>query len=315
MSDTGKNKKILVTGGAGFIGSHLVDVLVARGDDVVVFDDLSTGKKENLSRVLDRISFIEGDISDAAAVARAMEGVGAVFHLAAIASVPKTIEDPIRAHHVNVTGTHNVFEAARRAGARRVVYASSCAVYGDTPELPKKEGMTKVPKSPYAFHKSAAEEYAKLYTDLFGLETVGLRFFNVFGPRQDPSSPYSGVISIFLERLSRDEPVTIFGDGTATRDFIFVEDVVVANIIAMDSKNGSRQVYNVGTGEEIPLSRVVETLGTHLRIQPIVQYAPERAGDIKRSVADISRAQTELPWKPLVSFEKGIMRLCQDLHK
>lgn len=307
--------KVLVTGGAGFIGSHLVEVLVARGDDVVVLDDLSTGKKENLSRVSDRVLFIEGDISDAEAVARAMEGVSAVFHLAAIASVPKTIEDPIRGHDVNVTGTHNVFEAARRAGAKRVVYASSCAVYGDTPELPKKENMAKVPKSPYAFHKSAAEEYAKLYTDLFGLETVGLRFFNVFGPRQDPSSPYSGVISIFLERLSKGLPITIYGDGTTTRDFVYVEDVVVANIIAMDAKDASRQVYNVGTGEETSLATVVETIGTHLGIQPTVVHEPERAGDIKRSVADVSRAHKELSWKPLVSFSKGIAHLCRDLRK
>ena len=304
-------RKILVTGGAGFIGSHLVDVLVARGDDVVVFDDLSTGKKENLKNVFDRITFIEGDIADADAIFRATKGVHGIFHHAAVASVPKTIEAPLRAHDVNVTGTLNVLEAARRNAVPRVVYASSCAVYGDTPELPKKENMAKVPKSPYAFHKSAAEEYAKLYTDLFGLETVGLRYFNVFGPRQDPSSPYSGVISIFLERLSNNEPITIFGDGTTTRDFVFVEDVVLANIIALDAPSASRQVYNIGTGDEVSLLKVAQTIGTHLGVTPNIQFEEERIGDIKRSVGDTTRARNELSWKPLTSFEKGIERLCQ----
>jgi UDP-glucose 4-epimerase len=264
---------------------------------------------------LHKITFVEKSVTDFSAVLSAMQGVTAVFHLAAVASVPKTVEDPIRTHDVNVTGTLNVLEAARRAGVSRVVYSSSCAVYGDTPELPKKESMTKVPKSPYALHKSTGEEYAKLYADLFGLETVGLRYFNVFGPRQDPSSPYSGVISIFLERLSNGEPITIFGDGTTTRDFIFVEDVVVANIIALDAHNVSRRVYNIGTGTETTLATVVATLAKRLSVTPNVRYEPERAGDIKRSVADISHAQAELSWKPLVSFEEGIGRLCKDLPR
>ena len=299
----------LVTGGAGFIGSHLVDALVARGYSVIVLDDLSTGKKENLKNVFDKIVFIEGSITDVPTVKRAMKDVDIVFHQAAVASVPKSIEDPKGTYAINVLGTQNVFECAKQAGVRRVVYASSCAVYGNTPEVPKREDMQKAPASPYAEHKSEGEESAKKYRKTSSLETVGLRYFNVFGPRQDPSSPYSGVISIFAKQFKEGKGVTIFGDGETTRDFVFVSDVVDANIRAAETKHMHEYIFNVGTGIETSLTTMVRTFGEALGIEPRVNHEPERAGDIKRSVADTSRIQKEFGWVPEVLFEKGIQSL------
>ncbi|MEI7851114.1 MAG: NAD-dependent epimerase/dehydratase family protein [Kiritimatiellales bacterium] len=225
--------KYLVTGGAGFIGSHITDTLVEQGHDVVVLDDLSSGHKANLSEVWNKIEFIEGDICDAATCLKAAEGCDGIFHEAALVSVPDSINRPRDNHDINITGTLNILEAARQQGVKRVVFASSAAVYGDNPELPKREDMLPEPKSPYALAKLTGEYYLKVYAECFGLETVALRYFNVFGPRQDPSSMYSGVISIFSERIKKGLPITIYGDGEQTRDFVNVADVVSANLLAM----------------------------------------------------------------------------------
>lgn len=307
-------KRALVTGGAGFIGSHLVDQLVAQGVDVVVLDDLSTGKRKNLKNVIDRVTFIEGSVTDPTTVARVMADVDVVFHQAAVASVPKSLEDPLGTHAVNVTGTLNVFEEARKAGVKRVVYASSCAIFGDDPELPKRETSPVVPKSPYALHKLTGEKYAKLYGELFGLSTVGLRYFNVFGPRQDPSSPYSGVISIFSTRIAEGKPITIFGDGKTTRDFIFVEDVVRANLLAAEAENPSR-AYCVGTGVETTLLDVVSALEDAIGKKATVLHGEERAGDIKRSVSDSALVQKELNFKAGTDFAGGIKKTIEELAK
>ncbi len=309
MNTRNKEKHALVTGGAGFIGSHLVDALIARGYGVTVLDNLSTGKKENLAGVADKITFIEGSITDNATVERAMQGATLVFHQAAVASVPKSVEDPAGTYAVNVLGTRTVFTCAKNAGVRRVVYASSCAVYGNAPELPKHEDMEKAPASPYATHKSECEEAAELFYEKNVFEAIGLRYFNVFGPRQDASSPYSGVISIFLNRLCTGDEITIFGDGKTTRDFIYVSDVVDANIRAGEIRETAKNIFNVGTGKETSLNTVVQTLGALLRVVPDVVYKAERAGDVRRSVADISLIQKELGWTSSVSFEAGLQNI------
>lgn len=301
-------RKALVTGGAGFIGSHLTEALLNKGYEVTVLDDLSTGKKENLFYILDKVTFIEGSITDKTIVERAMEGVSVVFHQAAVASVPKSIEDPTGTHAVNVLGTENVFSVAEANGVSRIVFASSCAVYGNDPALPKKEDMTLVPASPYAEHKKMCEELAVKYTTP-NCRIIGLRYFNVFGPKQDPSSPYSGVISIFAKKLKAGEGVTIFGDGETTRDFVYVADVVRANILAAETENVSETIFNVGTGVETSLNTVVETFGKAFNTTPTVSYMSERAGDIRRSVSDCSRIQGALDWKAEIAFEEGVRRL------
>ncbi len=301
-------KKALVTGGAGFIGSHLVDALVGKGVEVVILDDLSTGKRENIAHHTSGVTFIEGDVSDASRVAQAAEGVDVIFHLAAIASVQKSIEEPLMVHRVNTQGTLAVFDAAKKLGVKKVVYASSSAVYGDVPGLPKDETMPCCPKTPYGLQKMIGEGYAKLYGELHQLSSVGLRFFNVFGPRQDASSPYSGVISIFKERLENGKPITIYGDGETTRDFVYVADVVESLISAAEANDGVH-VYNIGTGEEISLQKLVATLEKALSITADVAYKDERVGDIKRSVASIEKAHRELDWQPKVTFEEGIVQL------
>lgn len=306
-------KKALVTGGAGFIGSHIAERLVALGYSVVVLDDFSTGKKENLKSITGSVSIIEGDIAEAHVVERAMEGVSVVFHQAAIASVPKTIENPARSHAVNVTGTVNVFEAARRVGAK-VIYASSCAVFGNGEGVPKSEASVICPVSPYALHKFINEEYAEVYGATYGLQTVGLRYFNVFGPRQDPSSPYSGVISIFAQRALAGEPVTVFGDGRTTRDFVFIEDIVDANIRAAETETGVTEIFTIGTGIETSLQEVIQVLEGTTGNRLEVTYGPERQGDIRRSFADSNYARKVLAWEPKVSFQEGVRMLLNHLR-
>lgn len=303
-------KKALVTGGAGFIGSHLVDALVARAVEVVVYDDLSTGKMENLADVSDRITFVKDCVSNYDALATAAEGADVIFHLAAIASVQKSVEDPITTYKVNTGGTLNALEVARKLHVSRVVYASSSAVYGDHPDLPKREDSVVCPKTPYGLHKLIGEGLAKVHRDLFGISSASLRFFNVYGPRQDPSSPYSGVISIFKDRLSRGEPITIFGDGGTTRDFVYVSDVVQALLAAAEKENAD-VVYNIGTGIETSLLDVVKGLKNALGVTATIAHGPERTGDIKRSVADISKAKRALDWEPRVSFAEGVERLAK----
>jgi UDP-glucose 4-epimerase len=303
----------LVTGGAGFIGSHIVGALLARGDEVRVLDDLSSGHLENLSTNLDRLHVIEGDIRDEAVVRRAVAGVETIFHLAAMVSVPQSMDEPRAAELINGVGTLNVLEAARAAGARRLVLSSTCAVYGDDPTLPKTEAMPTQPKSPYAISKLAAELYCRLFSDAFGLDTVVLRYFNVFGPRQDPSSPYSGVISIFVDRLSQGRPVTIYGTGEQTRDFVFVSDVVQANLLAAESSQAVGQIFNIGTGQAVTVNRLFDSLAQILGYDGQPTYWPTRPGDILHSYADPSLAQTGLNWHPRFSFEAGLKALVESV--
>lgn len=298
----------LVTGGAGFIGSHIVDRLLADGHNVRVLDNFSTGKAENLP-TSDQLEVIEGDVGDYDTVKGVMEDVDHVFHEAAIASVPETVGNPLASERVNYRGTLNVLEAARQAGTRRVVFACSAAVYGDLPELPKREDMPVRPLSPYAVDKLASEHACQMYYHLYGLETVALRYFNVFGPRQDPSSPYSGVISIFSDCLKNERQPAIFGDGEQTRDFVFVSDVVEANILASTSAAAPGLAINIATNSSISLNRLLENLCALYGRPFDPAYRQEREGDIKHSQADITAAQEQLQWQPTVNFEDGLQLL------
>jgi UDP-glucose 4-epimerase len=300
---------VLVTGGAGFIGSHLVAALVAAGAQVRVLDNFRTGKPENLAGL--PVELIDGDVAELAVVQTAVAHCTHIFHLAAMVSVPESVKNPALNHRINVTGTFNVFEAARQAGVKRVVYASSSAVYGDLPQLPTPEEGIVAPISPYGAAKWINEITAATYRTTFGLEAIGLRYMNVFGPRQDPSSPYSGVLSIFCRSALEETAVTIYGDGTQTRDFVFVEDVVQANLRAAhlpSSQLPTHPIFNVGRGEPTTINEVVEML-TELVGRPFpVTHAPERPGDIKHSLADISRAQTILGFQSQISVIDGLQQ-------
>ncbi len=301
-------RTFLVTGGAGFIGSHIVEALVGRGDRVRVLDNLSTGFLSNLQPFREAIEFIEGDVADPAAVRRAVEGVECVFHEAALASVPMSLEQPLQTHTACATGTVTLLDAARRAGVRRVVYASSSALYGDRPTSPKRETDLPAPISPYGAAKLAAEYYCGAFSATFPIETVALRYFNVFGPRQDPKNPYAAVIPIFITAILDGRPPVIFGDGTQSRDFTFVGDVVAANLLAADAPQAANRAMNVATGRSIDLLELLaglnEVLGT--RIEP--SFAPPRVGDIHESTADITLARTLLGYAPKVSLIDGLRR-------
>jgi UDP-glucose 4-epimerase len=299
-------KSALVTGGAGFIGSHLVEALLAGGCRVTVIDDLSSGNERNLPATSGGFRFIRGDIRDRRAVESAAAGCEAVFHLAAVVSVPKTTQDPVGSADVNEAGSLNVLEAARRAGARRFVFASSSAVYGDDPRLPKREDMAPKPLTPYAVQKLAIEYHAHVYSSLFGLPSVSLRFFNVFGPRQDPSSPYSGVISIFMTKaLTAGVPV-IYGDGRQSRDFVFVGDVVQALIRATNSQGATGKVFNVGTGRSVTIGALWEMVAALSGSSAKPVHEPLRPGDVPQSVSAIDAARADLGFAPQVSFERGL---------
>ena len=300
----------LVTGGAGFIGSHISDRLLADGHRVRILDDFSTGKHENIPASAD-VEVIEGDVGDYDTVRAAMEQVDIVFHEAAIASVPETVGNPLSSERVNYRGTLNILEAARHAGVKRVMFACSAAVYGDLPELPKQESMPVKPLSPYAVDKLASEQACQMYTHLYGLETVSLRYFNVFGPRQDPSSPYSGVISIFSDHLGQGKQPTIYGDGEQTRDFVYVSDVVEANIKAATSPAAAGKSINIATGGKLSINDLLKTI-CNIKDQPFEpQYQQGRQGDIKHSRADISAAREYLDWEPVVAFEDGLRKLLE----
>jgi len=303
MSDGGK---ALVTGGAGFIGSHLVDALCQQGIDTVVLDNLSSGRQANLAHRQDQIHFVHGDIRDFSLLVNLMAGCRLVFHLAAVVSVPQTVDDPIGSAMVNDIGTLNVLEAARRQKVKRVVLSSSCAVYGDDPDMPKREDTVLRPLSPYAVQKLSGEYNAKVFTDLFGLETVCLRYFNVFGPRQDPSSPYSGVISIFLNRAVAGQAPAIYGDGQQYRDFIFVQDVVRANLLAAAAAKATGQRINIGTGRYVTVNDLWKTVAGLAAVVKTPDYLAPRSGDIRESVADISRAGDLLGFAPEFAFEQGL---------
>ena len=300
--------RYLVTGGAGFIGSHICDRLLAEDHQVRILDNFSTGKHENIPASTD-IEVIEGDVGDYDTVKTAMQGIDMVFHEAAIASVPETVGNPLASERVNYRGTLNILEAARHAGVQRVMFACSAAVYGDLPELPKQENMPVRPLSPYAVDKLASEHACQMYTYLYGLETVSLRYFNVFGPRQDPSSPYSGVISIFTDYINQGKQPTIYGDGEQTRDFVYVSDVVEANILASTSPTAAGKTFNIATNSKLSINDLLKTI-CNIQGKPFEPgYQPGREGDIRHSRADISAAQEQLGWKPGVGFEDGLRRL------
>ena len=298
--------RCLISGGAGFIGSHLVDRALRQGFEVRVLDDLSTGSRENLTHCLGEIELVVGDVRDRDLVHRAAQGAEVVFHHAALTAVPLTVEDPFRSAEVNDLGTLNVFLAASRAGARRVVYASSSAVYGSIDSLPHHEDMTPQPNSPYAAHKLLGEYYGKMFGDLYGLEVVSLRYFNVFGPRQDPGSPYSGVMSIFMDRLNKGLRPVIFGDGGQSRDFIYIKDVVEANYLAAAAEGAAGQAFNIGTGRAVTLHRILEALADLTGRQADPAYEPPRPGDVYESRADVTRASEGLCFAARTSFEDGL---------
>lgn len=297
----------LVTGGAGFIGSHLTEELVRRGHHVRVLDNLATGSWRNLDHVVG-VDRVEGDIADLAVCRRAVRGVDCVLHQAAIPSVPRSIQDPVSSNRTNVDGALNMLVAARDARVRRFVYAGSSSAYGNTPTLPKREDMAPNPLSPYALQKLIAEQYCQMFSRLYGLETVVIRYFNVFGPRQDPASPYSGVVSLFATALLAGRRPTIYGDGEQTRDFTYVANVVDGVLCACDAPGVAGEVINVATGSRISLNELFRTMNRMLGagVEPI--YEPPRAGDVRDSQADISKARELLAYSPSVPFEEGLAR-------
>jgi len=300
--------KYVVTGGAGFIGSHIVEELAARSHEVVILDDLSTGTKENIASFPGRenVTFAEGSITDSPFLKKTFEGADGVFHEAAIASVPRSVKNPQATHAVNLTGTFNVFSAARDCGVRKVVFASSAAVYGESPELPKREDLPPQTLSPYAVAKLAGEYYGAVFTKLYGVQCTALRYFNVFGPRQDPHSPYSGVISKFIDQTLAHRPLTIFGDGTQTRDFVYVKDVVQANLLAMEGRGSTGGIFNVALGTKINLLELADTIREITGIAVPVTFARAADGDIKDSLADITRARDVLGYAPEYTVRAGL---------
>jgi UDP-N-acetylglucosamine/UDP-N-acetyl-alpha-D-glucosaminouronate 4-epimerase len=301
----------LVTGGAGFIGSHLVERLLADGVRVRVLDNFSTGARTNLGfapRFRRQLEVIRGDVRNLAALLRAARGAKVIYHQAAMRSVPRSVKDPLGANENNVTGTLHVFEAARRCKVPRVVYASSSSVYGDRPELPKREDQPPAPVSPYAVSKAAGEQYAAAWTRLYGVETVGLRYFNVFGPRQDPKSQYAAVIARFIQWGLRGQPLEVHGDGTQSRDFTYIDNVVEANVLAGKAPGAAGEVFNIGCGDRVSLLDIVARLEALLGKKLERRHTPSRAGDVPHTLADVSKAKRLMGYSPLVDFDEGFRR-------
>jgi nucleoside-diphosphate-sugar epimerase len=298
--------KFLVTGGAGFIGSNICKKLISQGCFVRVVDNLLTGKKTNLAGILDKIEFIEADMGDPAVAASAMKGIDVVLHQGALPSVPRSIDDPAATHRHCVNATFTLLLAARDAKVKRFVYAASSSAYGDTPTLPKVETMPVNPLSPYAAAKLMGEYYCSVFYKVFGLETISLRYFNVFGPSQDPTSQYAAAIPAFVTSMLKDTPPTIYGDGEQSRDFTYVDNVVEANLLAAKAKKTEGQVVNVACGEAITVNAIIAMINeiTGKKVKPI--YAPSRKGDVKHSLADITAAKKLLKFKPVVSFQDGL---------
>jgi nucleoside-diphosphate-sugar epimerase len=303
-------RHFLVTGGAGFIGSNVAEALVRRGDRVRVFDNFCTGKRENLAAA-GHVELVEGDLRNPDDVRRAVGGVEGVFHQAALRSVPRSVDDPTSTNDVNVGGTLNLLMACREAGVRRVVYASSSSAYGDDPTLPKVETLASNPISPYAVAKLAAEHYCRTFARLYGLETVSLRYFNVFGPRQDPDSKYSAVIPRFLEQGLKHEPLEVHGDGLQSRDFTYIDNVVHGNLLAMDAPGVSGEVFNLACGSQHTLLAIADAIGKFLGRTLERQHVASRAGDVRHTKADIAKAQRLLGFEPLVHFDEGMQRTCE----
>lgn len=299
-------KRVLVTGGAGFIGSHIVHALVQQGDRVRVLDNLCTGFRHNLAEVASDVEFIEGDVADASVVARAVQGVELIYHEAALASVPMSLEKPLATNHACVTGTVNLLDQAVKAGVRRVVYAASSSAYGDRPYSAKRETDLPQVLSPYAAAKLAGELYLEAFHHSFGLETVGLRYFNVFGPRQDPASPYSAVIPIFVTRLLRGQRPIVYGDGSQARDFTFVGNVVQGNLLAGEADHVAGRVINLADGRRTTLLQLIDLLAGLLGVTANPDFQPARVGDVRESLADISLARSLLNYEPAMNLEDGL---------
>ncbi|MCJ7546239.1 MAG: SDR family oxidoreductase [Deltaproteobacteria bacterium] len=298
----------LVTGGAGFIGSHIVEGLVKKGERVRVIDNLSTGKLENLELLMDKIEFIEGDLREPKAAAQAAKGADFVLHQAAVSSVPRSIEDPVGSTENNLNSTLHLLMAAHDAKVKRLVYASSSSVYGDSPTLPKKEDFLPAPLSPYAVSKLAGEYYCQVFHQLYGLETVSLRYFNVFGPRQDPLSPYAAVIPKFITRALAKKPLVVYGDGEQSRDFSFVADVVEANLLACRGRDIAGEQFNVGSGEQTSLNQLVQALQEIIDPDLKVEYTEPQPGDVRHSLAGIEKAQRLMGFAPMIPLSEGLLR-------
>jgi nucleoside-diphosphate-sugar epimerase len=300
------SSRVLVTGGAGFIGSHLVRGLAGRGEQVRVLDDLSTGSEDNLAGVSGDLEFVKGDVRDPGTCRRAAQGCRAVFHLAAMPSVQGSIEDPALAHDINVGGTLNILEACRQGGAEKFILASSTAVYGDAAGVPAIESSPARPLSPYALHKLVGEQYATLYSRLFGLETVSLRYFNIFGPSQDPTGAYAAAIPLFMEAAAAGLPVTVYGDGEQTRDFTYVDNVVSANLRALDAEDLGGRVLNIGTGRGLSVNELLRLMEKVTGKALNRRLAPERRGEVRHSAADIKLAADVLGYDIGTELEQGL---------
>ena len=309
--------RVLVTGGGGFIGSHLTEALLRKGHEVRVLDDFSTGKRENLifENNYPSLDIVEGDIRDLALCQKVMEGTDYVFHQAALPSVQRSVEDPLGSNAVNVGGTLNILLAARDAKVKRVMYASSSSIYGDTPTLPKREDMSLMPLSPYALQKYAGEQYCRLFSQLYGLETVSLRYFNVFGPRQDPNSVYSAVIPRFIEALLHRRSPIVYGDGEQSRDFTYIDNVVQANVLAMSAPRLQGEGVNIACGQRISLNQLLAILKKLIQSERPVVYEEARPGDVQHSLADISKAKDSLKYAPVVDIETGLRRTVEFFRK
>jgi nucleoside-diphosphate-sugar epimerase len=302
------SERILVTGGAGFIGSHIVRRLLENGKKVRVVDDVSTGKEERIEDLRSSIEFVRGDLADRVVSDDVVQETQYVVHQAAVPSVQRSIQDPIGTNRANITATLNLLESCRKHGIRRLVYAASSSAYGDTEVLPKREDMIPTPLSPYALQKLVGEHYCMLYTSLFGLETVSLRYFNVFGPAQDPHSEYSAVIPAFIARLLSGQRLGVYGDGEQSRDFTYVENVVRANLLALEAANAAGKVFNIGCGTRITLNELIRLLEQILNVRAAVDYVASRPGDVRHSLADVNLARKILGYTPVVTIKEGLER-------
>ena len=305
----------LVTGGAGFIGSHVAEGLVRRGEKVRIFDDFSSGKRSNLRDFADQVEVIEGDLRDLEAVRRAVDGTLGVYHQAALRSVPRSVDNPLATNDVNITGTLQLLMACRDAGVRRVVAASSSSVYGANEALPKREDQELLPVSPYAASKLAGEHYCRIFTHLYGLETVSLRYFNVFGPRQDPDSQYAAVVPLFIQAALDGVPLTVHGDGLQSRDFTYIDNVVQANLRAMDAPDAAGEALNIACGERYTLMDIVHVIERELGRTLTCEHTPARAGDVRHTLADIGKAKRLIGFAPTIGFEDGMARTVAHLRR
>jgi nucleoside-diphosphate-sugar epimerase len=306
--------KYLVTGGAGFIGSHIVERLVNDGQPVRVIDNFVTGKRSNIAPFGSKVDVFEGDLRSAEDCRKACKDIETIFHLGALPSVPKSVAAPVPAHETNVDGTFNLLMAARDAKCRRLIFAASSSAYGDAVELPKRETASPQPLSPYAVHKLLGEYYCRVFSLCYGLETIALRYFNVFGPRQDPKSDYAAAIPAFISAVLRNEPPTVYGDGEQTRDFTYIDNVVHANMLAAKAPRLNGQVVNIACGERVSVNQIIREINNLLGRNLVPKYAPERAGDVKHSLADITAAYQLLGFEPQVNFADGL-RLAIDWYK